>query len=131
MSKTYTQLCAENKYLYGQLENCTLLMGKATLDVDFKKHMEYYVARMRVMEIIDQNLDLIEELWNKPVATPEEARKKKNLLRFEYRIIKAYKESGDASFNEIANKLHTSKDVVENVIIRYLKESRSELTMPA
>ena len=66
---TYKQLCDENKYLFGQLENLTLLIGHAIVTKDNKSHSYYLEATADLKTRINRNLDLMEQIWNNHEST--------------------------------------------------------------
>jgi hypothetical protein len=127
MTKSYKQLADENKVLYAQLENCTMLMGKATTDGDFKLHMEYYFAKMNIKQLIENNLELIEKIWETPIITIDQKSGKKKMF-FEERIIQTYLNNKELNCKVIARKTNNTIAVVEDVLTRYLITKQKELT---
>lgn len=119
--KTYEELASENKYLYGQLENCTLLIGHALLHNEDDSYMNYTILKQDILDKINHNLELIETIWETPVSI-RSARKIPILIlsRNEELILSYYKLNPKTTCREIAIKLNLTKCYVENIITQYI-----------
>lgn len=119
--KTYKELANDNKYLYGQLENCTMLMGLALLSRQDKTYKAYQVLKDEIKIQIEINLQLIENIWESPIIERSAKHHSPDkMIKFEARVIEFYKSNSNLTFSEISYKTHVSKSIVEQSINKYL-----------
>ncbi len=118
---TYKILSEQNKYLYGQLEHCTLMMGLALLEGKTDNYNNFLSARSDINEKIEINLQLIEDIWSAPVI-PRPAKKMSFYKRTanELKVIATYKEKPDIGVSGIAYLLNLGSDFVEYTINNYI-----------
>lgn len=118
LTMTYLELATENKYLYGQLEHCSLMMGVCLMEGNISNYNDYLIVRSGIRDKIEINLELIEDIWNTPVR-PAAKRPINTNFRNESNLIKRLTAEPETTVKQLARLFHITEKVVLNIVKKY------------
>jgi hypothetical protein len=125
---TYKILSEQNKYLHGQLEQCTLMMGHCLLNNQDTQYSEFAELKIQIKQKIETNLQLIWDIWHAPII--ERPAKKSGIYRIvrkELEVIAMYTADPTIRVQEIAKRLVVGRDFAEQTINQYITKKYGEI----